>query len=135
QLDDLPPPETVMIAAHFDSVESCMKAVVPVMHYDLYSCEMMDKVVLDCTKDNLMYRDYRFFIEGNPKAILLLEIKSETIQESLLKADALCNELKTSGLSYAFPVLKGDDIEKAMELRKAGLGLLGNMVGDRKAVA
>src|SRR5690606_28687275 len=101
QLDDLPPQATVLVAAHFDSVESCMKAVVPVMRHDLYSCEMMDKVVLDCTKDNLMYRDYRFFIEGDPEAILLLEVKSDTIQGSLIKAETLCNELKNSGLSYA----------------------------------
>lgn len=135
QLDDLPPPATVLVAAHFESVENCMKAVVPVMRHDLYTCEMMDKVVLDCTKDNLMYKDYRFFIDGDPKAILLMEVKSNTIQESLLKSDVLCDELKHSGLSYSFPVLQGDDIDKAMELRKAGLGLLGNMVGDRKAVA
>src|SRR5690606_6594863 len=32
-------------------------------------------------------------------------------------------------------ILKDSDINKAVELRKAGLGLLGNMVGDRKAVA
>jgi FAD/FMN-containing dehydrogenase/Fe-S oxidoreductase len=135
QLDDLPPPATVLVAAHFDSIENCMKAVVPVMQHGLYSCEMMDKVVLDCTKNNLMYKDYRFFIEADPEAILLLEVKSDTIQESLHKAQELCSQLKNSGLSYAFPVLQGDDIDKAMELRKAGLGLLGNMVGDRKAVA
>lgn len=135
QLDDLPPPATVLVAAHFDSIENCMKAVVPVMNHDLYSCEMMDKVVLDCTKGNLLYRDYRFFIEGDPEAVLLLEIKTASIAESLEKAAMLCDTLKTSGLSYAFPILEGDAIEKAMELRKAGLGLLGNMVGDRKAVA
>lgn len=135
KLDELPPPATVMIAAHFDSVENCMKAVVPVMNHDLYSCEMMDKVVLDCTKENLMYKEYRFFIEGNPEAILLLEIKSDDLQETLIKAKALCKTLKNSGLAFAFPLLQGEDIEKAMELRKAGLGLLGNMVGDHKAVA
>lgn len=135
QLDDLPPPATIMVAAHFDSIENCMKAVVPVMKFDLYSCEMMDKVVLDCTKGNILYRDYRFFIEGDPEAVLLLEIKTASIAESLEKATKLCNVLKSSGLSYAFPILDGDAIEKAMELRKAGLGLLGNMVGDRKAVA
>ncbi len=135
QLDDLPPPATVLVAAHFNSIENCMKAVVPVMRHDLYTCEMMDKVVLDCTKGNLMYNDYRFFIEGDPEAVLLLEIKTDTLEESIRKAKELSADLKDSGLSYAFPILQGEDIEKAMELRKAGLGLLGNMVGDRKAVA
>lgn len=135
QLDELPPAETVMIAAHFDSIENCMKAVVPAMKHDLFTCEMMDKVVLDCTKGNLKYKDYRFFIEGDPEAILLLEIKSHSIEASLAKATLLCDELQSHDLAYALRVLKGEDIEKALELRKAGLGLLGNMVGDKKAVA
>ena len=43
--------------------------------------------------------------------------------------------ISKSGHSYASPILYKTDINKALELRKAGLGLLGNMVGDRKAVA
>jgi len=135
QLDELPPAETVMIAAHFNSIENCMKAVVPAMKHDLFTCEMMDKVILDCTKGNLKYNDYRFFIEGDPEAILLLEIKSHSIKASLAKAALLCDELESYNLAYALPVLDGENIEKALELRKAGLGLLGNMVGDPKAVA
>jgi len=135
QLEALPPAETVMVAAHFDSIENCMKAVVPAMQHDLFTCEMMDKVVLDCTKGNLKYNDYRFFIEGDPEAVLLLEIKTQSMESSLAKAKALCDALEKSKLAYALPVLQGGDIEKALELRKAGLGLLGNMVGDQKAVA
>ena len=33
------------------------------------------------------------------------------------------------------PKLTGKNIDRALNLRKAGLGLLGNIVGDRKAVA
>ena len=43
--------------------------------------------------------------------------------------------VEDSGLSYAAPVLMGEQIELAMELRKAGLGLLANIIGDKKAVA
>ncbi len=135
QLDDLPPAETVMIAAHFDSIENCMKAVVPAMKHDLFTCEMMDKVILDCTKASLKYKEYRLFIDGDPEAILLLEIKSHSPEESLKKAQLLCDDLEQQNLAYALPILQGADIDKALELRKAGLGLLGNMVGDKKAVA
>ena len=81
KLDDLQPPEAVMIAAHFSSIENCMQAVVPVMNHSLYTCEMMDKTILDCTKRNLKYKENRFFIEGDPKAILMLEIRSNTAEE------------------------------------------------------
>ncbi|MFD0861961.1 FAD-binding and (Fe-S)-binding domain-containing protein [Sungkyunkwania multivorans] len=135
QLDRLPPSQSVMVAAHFDSIENCMKAVEPVMQHDLYTCEMMDKVILDCTKNNLNQLKNRFFIQGDPAAILMLEVCADTSVEALQKAAQLIATLELTGLSYAFPILKGDEIAMALELRKAGLGLLGNIVGDRKAVA
>lgn len=135
RLDELPPPKTRMIAAHFHTIESCLQSVVPVMKHRLYTCEMMDKVILDCTKENLLYRENRFFIEGNPEAILLLELKADTEEDVCRQTDLLTADLEKTGLSYAFPVLQDEAIHKALELRKAGLGLLGNMVGDKKTAA
>ena len=135
QLDTLPPPQTAMIAAHFSSIDTCMQAVVPAMGHSLYTCEMMDKVILDCTKQNLKYKDNRFFIEGDPQAILMLEMRANSQEELQKQTKALLETLENSGLSYALPVLFDEQIELALELRKAGLGLLGNIIGDRKAVA
>ncbi|MCB0375495.1 MAG: 4Fe-4S dicluster domain-containing protein, partial [Sinomicrobium sp.] len=124
-----------MVAAHFSSIEACCKAVVPLMEHDLYTCEMMDKVILDCTRNNTTQAPNRFFIAGDPAAILMLELRDDAPENLGKKHEALIETLEKSGLSYAFPSLYGDDIDKALELRKAGLGLLGNMVGDKKAVA
>lgn len=135
QLDDLPPKKAVMIAAHFESVEKCLKAVVPAMQHSLFTCEMMDKVILDCTKNSIKYRDNRFFIEGDPAAILMLEMRSNDEQELTDQTAELLKTLESSGLCYALPVLRNEAIDMALELRKAGLGLLGNMVGDKKSVA
>ncbi len=135
QLDPIPPKNAVMIAAHFDSVEKCLQAVVPAMQHSLFTCEMMDKVILDCTKNSIKYRENRFFIEGDPAAILMLELRAEEETELLDLTAALIKTLTDSGLAYALPVLRNDTIDLALELRKAGLGLLGNIVGDRKAVA
>ena len=135
KLDILPPSEKAMIAVHSRSIDACMQAVVPAMEHSLFTCEMMDKIILDCTSDNLKYRENRFFIEDDPEAILMLELRAET-QEALEKnLKALMGTLKSSNLGYAFPILYGDQIDLALDLRKAGLGLLGNMKGDRKAVA
>ncbi len=134
-LDELPPEYSAMIIPHYDSLQSCLNDVVPAMTHDLYMCEMMDKVILDCTKDNRGQLPNRFFVQGDPAALLMLEIKDES--ESALKAKvaALVKTLDDEGASYASPVLFGADIQKAITLRKAGLGLLGNMAGDKKAVA
>ncbi len=135
KLDKLPPRKSIMIAAHFSSIENCMKAVKPIMRHDLYTCEMMDKTILDCTKQNKTQLQNRQFIVGDPQAILMCEVKAESQIKVEKLANDVLNTIETSGLSYANPILKDNDINKALELRKAGLGLLGNIIGDKKAVA
>lgn len=135
QLDDLPPSASVMVASHYKSINDCLNDVANTMTHNLYTCEMMDKIILDCTKNNATQSKNRFFIEDDPAAILMLELKALTLEEAKRKAQNLISDLEKAGLSYANPVLAGEEINQALELRKAGLGLLGNMVGDRKAVA
>jgi len=135
QLDPLPPQYTAMVATHYHTLEACLNDVIVAMQHNLHTCEMMDNVILDCTKKNKMYEPYRFFVKGNPKTILLLELKSNSEADLESQTSSLLDSLKLSGHSYHNPVLRGEEIEMAAELRKAGLGLLGNMVGDHKAVA
>lgn len=135
QLDALPPSESIMVTAHFESIENCLNTVEAVMQHNLHTCEMMDKTILDLTKFNKTQQENRRFIQGDPKAILMCEIKADTYIEAKKQVDLLLNTITNLGLCYASPILEGADIDKAIELRKAGLGLLGNMVGDKKSVA
>ena len=135
QLDDLPPALSAMVVTHYTSLEDCLMDVVPVMEHPLHLCEMMDKVILDCTKNNRTQLANRFFVEGDPAALLMLQVSAHTEEELKGIIASLIATIEKSGLSYSNPVLFGDQIAKAIELRKAGLGLLGNIVGDMKAVA
>ncbi|SFZ91794.1 FAD/FMN-containing dehydrogenase [Flaviramulus basaltis] len=135
KLDKLPPQESIMVAAHFDSIESCLGTVETTMRHNLYNCEMMDKTILDCTKHNKTQQENRYFIEGDPKAILMCEVRANTFEEVEILAVNLLTDIKNTGLSYAFPILIGNDINKANNLRSAGLGLLGNIIGDKKSAA
>lgn len=135
KLDKTPPKHSVMVAAHFKSISDCLESVKISMTHELYTCEMMDKTILDCTKDSMKYKDHRFFIEDDPAAILMLELKSDTLEDLKLKVKHLLQDLKSTTKTYASPVLKDGEIDLAVELRKAGLGLLGNLKGDEKAVA
>ncbi|WP_299128376.1 FAD-binding and (Fe-S)-binding domain-containing protein [uncultured Winogradskyella sp.] len=135
QLDELPPEQSAMVALHFSSIGNCMKAVKPLMQHNLYTCEMMDDTILNLTKHNKRQQTNRSFIEGEPVAILMCELKADTQKALQQQIDELLVTINTLNLSYASPVLKGNAIIKAFELRKAGLGLLGNIIGDKKTVA
>lgn len=134
-LDILPPPFAAMVVTHYQTLTDCLADVAPVMEHNLHLCEMMDKVILDCTKNNRAQLPNRFFVQGDPAALLMLEVREMTEEKLQASVDSLLSAIAVSGHSYAHPVLYGLDISRAVELRKAGLGLLGNMVGDRKAVA
>lgn len=131
----LPKPHDVVLSAHFKSVQNSMKAAVLSMDHVPTACELMDKTILDCTKDNISQRKNRFFIEGDPEAILMIEFRADKLEEAIKKADKLVQDLKKNELGYAFPIIHGKRTRNIWDLRKAGLGLLANIPGDKKAVA
>ncbi|MGR7814199.1 FAD-binding and (Fe-S)-binding domain-containing protein [Lacinutrix undariae] len=135
KLDILPPKKSMMVATHYRSIQDCLNDVEGVMQHNLHTCEMMDKVILDCTKQNKTQEANRQFIQGDPQAILMCEVKGHTLEDLKIQSDKLLKTIADSGLSYANAILIGDDIDKAVQLRKAGLGLLGNMIGDKKSAA
>jgi hypothetical protein len=135
QLDVLPPAESIMVTAHFTSINESLIATVTAMNHNLYNCELMDKTILDCTKSNREQVKNRFFLQGDPEAVLMLEVAANTLEETEVLADKLIADLKENNFGYHHPKVYGKDIAKVHHLRKAGLGLLGNMVGDKKAVA
>lgn len=133
-LNDLPPKEKALMCVHFKTVDEALRAVPSVMKYSPRAVELMDKIVLDCTKDNIEQRQNRFFIKGEPEAILIIELGGNTQKAIDEAAKTLHNDLKIKGLGYHFPMIYPPQVERVWKLRKAGLGLLANLKGDAKPV-
>ncbi|WP_154857546.1 FAD-binding and (Fe-S)-binding domain-containing protein [Cyclobacterium xiamenense] len=134
-LDPLPDPFDIVVAAHFDSIHDSMKAAQVAMKHAPTAVELMDKIILDCTKENVEQSRNRDFVEGDPKAILMVEFRGKTIEEAKTQGLVFVDALKNAGLGYSFPVIGPDRTNSAWQLRSAGLGLLANIPGDKKAVA
>lgn len=134
-LSPLPAPEEVVLCAHFDSIDESMRAVQVAMAHHPTACELMDKIILDLTKQNLEQQKNRFFVEGDPAAILMIEFRGQSQEEAEAQADALIDAFRAAGFGYAFPKVLAPATKKIWDLRKAGLGILGNLPGDPKAVA
>ena len=131
----LPKPKDVVLNAHFNSIEDSLRATVIAMEHQPTACELMDKTILDCTKDNIAQQRNRFFVEGDPQAILMIEFRADEDEVAIGQANQLIAQFKKEGLGFAFPIAKGKDTKRVWDLRKAGLGLLANIPGDKKAVA
>lgn len=131
----LPPKEKVVVAIHFKTLEESLRATVIAMKHQPTACELIDKIILDCTKQNIEQSKNRFFVKGDPEAILCVEFHGATKEEIDIKAKAVQHDFEKENVGYHFPYLYGNDINKIWTLRKAGLGLLANIPGDQKAVA
>ncbi|MBC9908904.1 FAD-binding protein [Chitinophaga varians] len=133
-IDPLPPKETGLLCIHFNSIDESLRANIQVMDFKPSASELIDHFILECTKDNIEQRKNRFFVQGDPGAILVVEFCRHTREEVKEIAGRLEAQLRAAGLGYHFPLLFGEDTKKIWTLRKAGLGLLSNLPGDEKAV-
>ncbi len=130
----LPPKEVGLLCVHFNSIDESLRANLIALKYKPSASELIDHYILECTKDNIQQRQNRFFVQGDPGAILVVEFARETREEIIEIAKQVEAEMRAAGLGYHFPLLFGADTKKIWTLRKAGLGLLSNLPGDEKAV-
>ena len=129
-----PPKETGLLCVHFNSIDESLHANLIGLKYKPSASELIDHYILECTKGNIEQSKNRFFVQGDPGAILVIEFTRDTREEILAITQAVEAEMRAAGLGYHFPVLFGADTKKIWTLRKAGLGLLSNLPGDEKAV-
>lgn len=133
-LSPLPPKETGLLCVHFNSVDESLRANLIALEHGPTASELIDHYILECTKDNIEQSKNRFFVQGDPGAILVIEWKKDTREEIVAIAAKVEAEMRAAGLGYHFPLLFGADTGRIWSLRKAGLGLLSNLPGDEKAV-
>ena len=133
-LNPLPEKEIGLLCVHFNSIDEALRANLIGLKYSPSASELIDHYILECTKENIEQSKNRFFVQGDPGAILVIEFTKATRAEITELTNQVEAEMRAVGLGYHFPVLFGTDTKKIWTLRKAGLGLLGNLPGDEKAV-
>jgi len=134
KLSRVAPPHKKLVCIHCSSIDESLRANLVALQHRPSAVELMDHYVFEATKRNRTQAENRFFIEGDPKAILVAEITRSSEEEVEKDAQALVFDLMGKGLGYSYPIVGGDMIKRVWDLRKAGLGLLSNVPGDEKPV-
>jgi len=129
--EPVPPPAAVM-CIHFASVDEALRANIIAIRHSPSASELIDKHILDCTKVNIAQSKNRFFVQGDPGAILVVEIRRDDPEATDAVMRELEADVRAAGYGYAFPVLKGTDVDKVWDLRRAGQGVMTNVVGDTR---
>lgn len=126
------PPSGGLLCAHFKTIDDSLRATLIAMRHKPFGCELIDRHILECTKSNLEQAKNRFFVQGDPGAVLVVEIRHADrafIEREFAAIEAEC---RAAGLGYAFPAVWGADVNRVWDLRRAGQGLMNNVEGDAK---
>jgi FAD/FMN-containing dehydrogenase/Fe-S oxidoreductase len=134
KLSPLMSPHKKLVCIHCRSIDEALRANLVVLEHNPSAVELMDHYVFEATKRNRLQMENRFFIEGDPQAILVAELTRDSAEKAERDALSLIEDLKARALGYSYPIVGGEDIKRVWNLRKAGLGLLSNVPGDDKPV-
>ncbi|MDZ7772413.1 MAG: FAD-linked oxidase C-terminal domain-containing protein [Balneolaceae bacterium] len=127
-------PHRCMVVPHFDSIEAAMEATVEIVRHGPSAVELVDDIILEATRGNLEQQKNRFFLEGEPRAILITQFDGDDPARLRERAEEVVALLREKGLCEAAPVLDDSgDIRRVWELRKAGLGLLMGLGSEERS--
>jgi FAD/FMN-containing dehydrogenase/Fe-S oxidoreductase len=131
----LPPKHKAVLCVHFSELYDSFTGNLIALKHSPMAVELMDNNIIEAAYRNPTQKQNTFFIEGEPKAILIIEFAEESLEKLEEKLKETIEHFKKESSAYAFPVIYGGDISRVWELRKAGLGLLTNVAGDYKPVS
>ena len=129
-LDPLPPKEVMVVCAHCVSLDAAFEANLTALQQHPTAIELMDGGILELSKHTPSVE--RFFVQGDPAALLIAELRSETREDLDKQAAEMEKALQATGLVTVCTRVYGSDVAKVWNLRKAGLGILSSMKGDAK---
>ena len=133
------PTMTALSVAHFHDIFQASEAVKEILNYGPSSIEIMDKNVLDRSRQSLGLGNAMSIIAPdpatgeNPGAILAIEFYGESEDELTAKMEGLRQDLERRRMGYAcVNLLDRASQTNVWNVRKNGLGLLMSMRGDAK---
>ncbi len=149
----LPPADSGLLCPHFESVDQATRAAQIIMRHhrealevpscsttdsqyssSIFACELIDHFILEGAARNIEQRKNLDFVEGNPAAVVIVDLRATDRNSIRQTAAKIVTDLKAANLGYAFPVLFDNAVTAIWQVRKSGLGVVANAVGDAKPV-
>ena len=136
KLVPLPNAKAVM-AIEFAELLQALDAAPLILRHGPSAVEVMDKFILDFTRQNAeLQRRRQTFISGDPGALLCVEFYADRAEELPPRLEALERDLTAHGYGYRyFHALDAAAQSRIWSVREAGLGLSMAMKDDNKSLS
>ena len=130
------PKWTAMDVIHFSDDIEALECAQLILQTRPYAMESTDKMVLNLARGNIEQSRRLGFVQGTPDALLMVEYAGESEAEVKDKVDELEALRKREKIGYAATrAFKPEEVKAIWGVRKAGLGLLLGITGDKKPIA
>lgn len=129
------PKKKRLAVVHFAELRAAMEATPVILESDPTAIEVIDKMMLDLTRDKIEYRRLLTFIEGDPEIVLMVEYTGETEAELDAGIARLRKQLNTIHHHGSVVVVSSPEEQaNVWYVRKVGLGILMSIRGDAKPI-
>ena len=93
----LPPSIKGVVAVHLNTIAEATRANLIALSHNPGAVELLDDIVLQCTKSSIEQSKNRAFVQGDPGALLIVEWARETKEEIEELAKTMEKELRAAG--------------------------------------
>lgn len=131
------PKAKAVLAIQFQHLLEALEATPHILQHRPSAVEVMDKFILDYTRQSIALQSIRSgFIQGDPGALLCVEFYNDTASDLPPRLQALEDDLRSRSLGYHFHRATDlADQAKIWSLREAALGLSMAMKDDAKSLS
>src|SRR5918992_1726058 len=128
------PPQRALASFQFDSLAEAARATVELLKENPSTLELLDDVAIGRSRASSAYAGSTRFVQGNPKALLLVEWSGteEELDERFAGLDEIAREV---GALQATPLRTKGEMQATVKLRKSILPLLLGTTEKEKPVA
>jgi Fe-S oxidoreductase/FAD/FMN-containing dehydrogenase len=131
------PTQTGLVLLQFDELVAAMAATPIILETDPSAVELMDRMLINLTREQPGYAHMISFIHGNPAGVLVVEYYGTSDREIEQKCARLEEQLVKHNIHLSAPPQRVLDVKRQASVwavRKAGHGLLMSIHGDAKPI-
>ncbi|RPI82626.1 MAG: FAD-binding oxidoreductase, partial [Planctomycetaceae bacterium] len=125
-----------VILLEFRTIDAALEATPTIIECEPSAVELLDRNIIELSRQNLKYRKSLDFVSGTPEALLIVEFSADSqvaIQDGL---QLLEQKMKgRPGLDRFLPAATPQQCEQIWNCRKASAPLLLSIPGARKPIA
>lgn len=130
------PAYRILTIGHFHSLMATLEAVEHILPHQPSAVELLDEMILQRTAATLELRRKMTFVQREPKALLIVELQGDDEAELLARLGRLKDDMRARHIGFAWLDALSPEVQaNVWAVRKAGVGLLLGVPGDRKPIA